>query len=153
MKYLVLLVLFPMVACWNSNRAGGMDLPGDSSYMRTGFYFLSEGKGGVRMSKGDEYVYLAKRPFASVDNVSQVDIDSTGGVPALCIKFDPKGTMDIQDGTGNTRHPKLAVVIANKLLYVVENSAKITTGVMCVVVSDYSKGEIEEMKRDIEMKR
>jgi len=69
------------------------------------------------------------------------------------LTFDDQGTKDIEEGTGNSMHPKIAVVIANKLLYVVENTSKIKTGIMCIALIGYSEQEMEAMRHSVENKR
>jgi hypothetical protein len=120
---------------------------GDTVYMRTGFYYLAND--GVKMYKGNDSFIIARSPFASVDNVAKVEVKKQEGSTGLCLTFDAKGTKDIAEGSGDRLHPKMAVVIANKLLYVVDNSVNITTGVMCVLLDGYSQQEIETMQEAI----
>jgi hypothetical protein len=130
-----------------------------NSQMRTGFYFLTDAKNGIKMKleHSNEFFTLEQSPFASVDHVAvnylETDKTDQGTNTELCLKFDPKGTKDIEAGTGNPLHKEIAVVVANKLLYVVENSTNIKTGVMCISVSDYSAGEIQAMQKAIANKK
>lgn len=147
MKYLPLILLLPVMSYKSP------------SYMRTGFYYLAEPSHGVRMQKAhsNEIYSVARSPFASVDHISRTELsrqncDGTKTV-ALCMIFDPEGTKDIQRGTGNPLHPKIAVIIANKLLYVVDNSTRIEKGVMCILVDEYSEQEIAAMQKAIEEKK
>jgi hypothetical protein len=131
----------------------------DTTYMPTGFYFLTDEKNdGIRMkdeSSGD-YYSLAKAPFASVTNIKQTELKTTkleqGDYTELCMTFDNKGTKDLGDGTGNSLHSKIAVVIVGKLLYVVDNTTKIKTGVMCVGLVGYSKEQMTEIKKAVDQK-
>ena len=128
----------------------------DSEYVRTGFYFLSDSSDAVKMRKEQSTkIYpIAKTPFASVDHIIKVDVHRTETSDVeLCMTFDELGTFDLQNGTGDPAHPKIAVVIANRLIYVVENSAQIKTGIMCTILVDYSRQEIADMVRSINEKR
>ncbi|HEX8023036.1 hypothetical protein [Mucilaginibacter sp.] len=133
--------------------------PVDTTYMPTGFYFLAEkGKGiSMREEKSDDIYTISPLPFASVKNISKVKFEKVqlqqGAYTNLCMTFDDTGTKDLAKGTGNPLHPKIAVIIANKLLYVVENGTSIKTGIMCVVLLGYSEKEMEEMRNAIDIKR
>lgn len=131
----------------------------DTTYMPTGFYFLTDEKNdGVRMKEesSSEYYSLAKVPFASVTNIKQTELITTkleqGNYTELCMTFDDKGTKDLENGTGNSLHSKIAVVIVGKLLYVVDNTTKIKTGVMCVGLVGYSKEQMTEIKKAVDQK-
>jgi hypothetical protein len=71
----------------------------------------------------------------------------------LCMKFNEKGTQDLAAGTGNTLQARIAVVICNTLLYVVDNTSSIKTGVMCVGVEGYTPEEINTLKACVDSKR
>ena len=131
----------------------------DTTYMLTGFYFLvPEGKGiNKRIEKSETVYTIASSPFASVKNISKVKLETTHlkdrNDAELCLTFDKKGTRDLEEGTGNAMHPKIAVVVANRLLYVVENTSKIKTGIMCIALIGYSGQEMEAMRYTVENKR
>jgi hypothetical protein len=131
----------------------------DTNYMHTGFYFLTVEKNGIRkrQEKSDEIYIIAPKPFASVDNIIKTKLEKNrldnGEVyTELCLTFDAKGTKDLKEGTGNYLHPKMAVVIANKLLYIVDNNVNIKTGVMCIGLVDYSEEEMETMQKAVDNK-
>lgn len=127
--------------------------------MPTGFYYLVEDSKGVKMPlRGSGAVYvLAPSAFASVKDVARTQLTKTsmesGIYTELCMIFDPKGTQDLRNGTGNPQHPKIAVVVANQLLYVVDNNSKIKTGVMCVGLVDFSESEMLSLKAEVDNKR
>jgi len=131
----------------------------DTIYMPTGFYFLApEGKGiNKRVEKSETVYTIAPSPFTAVKNISKVKLRTTHfkdkDDAELCLTFDDQGTKDIEEGTGNSMHLKVAVVIANKLLYVVENTSKIKTGIMCIALIGYSEQEMEAMRHSVENKR
>lgn len=131
----------------------------DSSYMRTGFYFLTiDTINGIQMKEyGSNKLYsLCKIPFASVDNIKNTQLKTTklqqSDYTELCMAFDSKGTKDLQEGTGNSEHPRIAVVILGKLLYVVDNNTKIKTGVMCVGLLDYFDEDMKAIKLAVDQK-
>ena len=131
----------------------------DTTYMYTGFYFLAdEGINGVKMKveSSNEFYSLAKEPFASVTNIKQSELKTTkleqGDYTELCLTFDSKGTKDLEEGTGNTSHPKIAVVIAGKLLYVVDNTTKIKTGIMCIGLVGYTTEDMTRIKIAVDQK-
>ena len=133
--------------------------PINTTYMPTGFYFLDDSSEGVKMRKrGSNDVYaIAPNAFASVKNIINTKLEKTpidkGVYTSFCMTFDSKGTNDLKKGTGNLLHPKIAVVVANQLLYVVENNANIKTGIMCVALVGYSDPEMKALQNEVEQKR
>ena len=127
--------------------------------MRTGFYFLAEKGKGIAMHKeqSDEIFTLSPVPFASVDNISSTKMEKShlrdGDYTELCVTFDKKGTADLAAGTGNPLQPRIAVVIAGKLLYVVENRTSIRTGIMCVGLVGYSEQQMQDMRDAVDHKK
>ena len=126
--------------------------------MRTGFYFLDDGPNAIkkRKDKSDEIFSIAKLPFASVDNIVKVEIekrfDKDEELTAICEYFDSTGTKALKAGTGDSLHAKLAVIIANRLLYVVDNASKIETGIMRIMVGQYPDYDIEAVKKAVQEK-
>lgn len=127
----------------------------NNTYMPTGFYFLADSSGGVKMRiRGSNEIYtIAPGAFASVKNIISVKLKKTPIDTALVMTFDPKGTNDLKEGTGKLFHPKMAVVVANQLLYVVDNNANITAGVVHVQLLGYSDREMKALKNEVEQKR
>lgn len=131
----------------------------DTNYVYTGYYFLTEEQDGIKMKKenSDEIYSIAKVPFASVSNIAKVELEQTKSdgkmYSNLCMTFDAKGTKDLEEGTGNPLHPQLAIVIANKLLYVVDNNVNSKIGIMCVTLVGYSAKEIQTMLQAVVDKR
>jgi hypothetical protein len=130
-----------------------------TTYMPTGFYCLADSLEGIKMRKrgSDEVYYIAPAAFASVKNIANTKIKKTytdSGVYAeIRIAFDSKGTNDLAEGTGNILHPKIAVVIANQLLYVVDNTYKMKAGVMYVYLEGYTDPELKALQDEVEHKR
>ncbi len=62
----------------------------------------------------------------------------------LTLDFDEKETQDYIKATGNPSYPFMAVVIANRLLYVVENKEKMTNGNVTILIDGYTKKRIRE---------
>ncbi|WP_295674696.1 hypothetical protein [uncultured Mucilaginibacter sp.] len=132
----------------------------DTTYMPTGFYFLADSSTGVKMrmrGSGDVFV-IARNAFASVKNIVKATLKKTstkkGVYTELCMTFDSKGTHDLKEGTGNfLLQPKIAMVVANQLLYVVDNNAKITTGVVFVALLGYSDTEMRALQDQVEHKK
>ena len=127
--------------------------------MPTGFYYLADSLEGIKMRKrGSHEVYtIAPAAFASVKNIVNTKLKKTytdkGVYAELCMTFDSKGTNDLADGTGNVLHPQIAVVVANQLLFVVNNTAKIKTGVMNVYLDGYTDPELKALQDAVEHKR
>lgn len=155
-----LLMLSVVVAC-NNNTSPKEPVPlkTDTVYMRTGFYFLTDTVKGVRMlqeTTGKVYS-LERKPFAAVDNIVVCNIeefktDSTAD-KYLQMKFDEEGTRNLLAATENPLQAKVALVVGNRLLYVVANNARIETGVVSAYVTDYSPEEIAAMVQAIKEKR
>jgi preprotein translocase subunit SecD len=104
----------------------------------------------------NEDFYISQKPFVSVKNILRVNaqkniIDgrTTWGVTLV---LDNQGTKDLEEATGNSIYPKIAIVMANRLLYVVENSSKIKTGIMQIILIDYNQNEVDEMVNAISNK-
>jgi len=173
MRPFFVVILFFLSGCSGSSFKPGSDslsknkqgkkhlLPAvDTGYVRTGFYFITTDTDGMKMRlRGTNQVYIiALDPFASVKNTASVKIqrspaNNSAGYFNLCLTFDAKGTNDLKEGTGNLLHPKIAVVVANQLLYVVDNTAKITTGVMNIELINYTDAEIDKLKDFVEHER
>jgi hypothetical protein len=162
----LLAILLLLTACTSNNNISTTNPasmpPGstiDTTYMPTGFYFLAEnGKGiNMRLERSDDVYAISPSAFASVEDLSQTKLEKThlegGDYTELCMTFNSKGTKDLAEGTGNPLHLKIAVVVANRLLYIVENTTSIKTGVMCVGLTGYSEKEMEEMKTSVDNKR
>ena len=62
-------------------------------------------------------------------------------------------SLDLEEGTDNPSYPYIALVIENWLLYVVENTSKIKTGKMNIIVVDYTEKEVNDMIDAINQKR
>lgn len=127
----------------------------DTTYMPTGFYYLADGKEGIRMHKyrsEDRYTF-APTPFAGVTHITDVKLVQTpiknGVYNELCLTFDSVGTKDLAAGTGNPLHPQIAAVVANKLLFVVKNEVSIKTGIMYVGLVDFTDTEMEEIRKSV----
>jgi hypothetical protein len=164
-KYLALIFLIQSASCNNNKPRYPQKIdtvvtgPADTTYMRTGFYYLAGSEGGVKMrdENSNEFFSIARTPFASVDNIINAKLrkenDNGETLTSLCLTFDAKGTRDLQEGTGDPAHPKLAVIIANKLLFVVDNSTKTSKGVMFILLNGHSEKDIQFMQRSIDEKK
>jgi len=142
---------------WNRNSAD-TSKPG-KTYVPTGFYFLSKENEGVKMKKeqSDEIYTISKVPFVSVKNflrakIRKVPLEKDSST-ILLIVLDNKGTKDFENASGNPLYSHFAVVIANRLLYVLENTAKIDTGILNIIVDGYSDFELKQMLDAINAKR
>lgn len=131
----------------------------DAETLRTGFYSLADSVSGIRMrmDKSNEYFFVSKIPFASVDNVENVEYSVTkignDTFRILTLYFDDIGTKSLKQVTGNSSFPLIAAVVANKLLFVVENHSKIETGNMRLILNEYKEEEILDMKKAISEKK
>lgn len=131
----------------------------DTNYMRTGFYLLSYDNNGVRKreEKTGEIYSIASTPFASVDDVIKTSIQKTKlengeEYSELCLTFNEKGTENIKAATNKALQSKMAVIIANKLIYVVKIEGVIKTGVVYIGLYDYTEEEIEALKKAVDNK-
>lgn len=127
--------------------------------IKTGFYYLSPDKHGIEMSESGsgKIYYLEQEAFASVDHIASAAIEETktnnDSYRELCMQFDSKGTMDFQNGTDNPQQRPIAVVVVNRLFYVISKSERITTGKVCIYANDISYDELLKMKKQIESKQ
>lgn len=128
-------------------------------YVPTGFYLLADDLDGVKMRKeqSNEVYSIAKTPFVAVDNIIhcnlQHDTTQNGIESSIQIELDEKGTKSFKDVTGNPLHPNIAIVIANRLLYVVEVQDQISTGKTTILLDGYSKEEMGAMVDAVNKKR
>jgi hypothetical protein len=127
-------------------------------YMETGFYDVVDRHSGVRMHKehSDDLYYLKSAPFASVNHVVKARelrhrLNGTI-VPELDLSFDEAGTKALR-GIGTSSHSTIAIVIANKLLYVISDAEVVQKGEMLIMLNDYSDSEIESMLNAVLHKR
>ena len=131
----------------------------DSFYVFTGFYFLADNEQGIKMRKdhSNEVYNISRNPFVSIKNIlraaAQKNVIQGHDTYGVTIVLDNAGTKAFEQGTGNSAHPYVAVVIANRLLYVVENTSKIKTGIMQIALVDYSEKEVNDMIEAITQKR
>ena len=111
----------------------------------------------MRQVQSDEVYTISPKPFVSVNNISHcsLKIDTTDNriLGNVMLDFDEKGTQDYIKVTGNPLYPFIAVVIANKLLYVVENREKMTKGKVTILIDGYSKKELEKMVNAVNRKK
>ena len=121
------------------------------TYVTTGFYFPSVNNNGIKMKKdfSNEIYTLADKPFIGVNNIKyarvQKNKDEQGVYSFLNIVLDDQGTSKLKEVTGNPAYPLIAIVVGNRLLYVVQNKANITTGIMNIIVDGYSDKELKKM--------
>ena len=132
----------------------------DTAYVPTGFYFVTDERNdAITMYKENsgKYYLLIKTPFVSVTNIKKAELRAVTyeekNHTDLCLICDAKGTRDLEEGTGNPLYPKIAVVIAGELLYVVENTYKLTNGSVCIGVNDYSEEKRATFKNAVNQKR
>ena len=127
--------------------------------MPTGFYYLADKEDGVKMLKeqSNEVYKISRTPFVAVENIIRANLIKTKLESSISTSInmvmDNKGTQNLKQGTGNFAHPYIAVVIANRLLYVVENNYKIETGIMSIILVNYPEEVMEEMLDAIRNKR
>ena len=120
-------------------------------YVPTGYYLLADGLDGIKMRKeqSTEVYSIAKTPIVAVENIVhcsiQHDTTDNGIESSLNMEFDEKGTQKFKDVTGNPLYPHIAIVVANRLLYVVEVQGQISTGKNRILLDGYSKEEMEAM--------
>lgn len=162
MKYIKFLILLPLAACLSNssnNTVSSISLQADSTFLRTGFYELSDSYNGLK--KTEEYtgetVYLSPKPLTSVDDViasklTREHIDS-GRVDGINLQYNAKGTAALSKFSANPDVHKTAVVIANRLMYIVEIKGHITTGNVSIYLSNQSEQEIEALRQLIEQKK
>ena len=131
----------------------------DSSYINTGFYYLADKDQGriMRKEHSDETYFISPKPFVSVQNIlranSQKNIVQGHETYGVTLVLDNQGTKDLENGTGNPSYPYIAIVMANRLIYVVENTSKIKTGIMQIVLVDYTESEVADMVNAVSQKR
>lgn len=131
----------------------------NSSYVPTGFYFLADKEKGIKMRKdhSNEYYNISSKPFVSVKNILRanakkniVEGDITYGIS---IVLDNQATKDLEQLSDNPSYPYIAVVIANRLLYIVKNTSKIKSGIMQIILDEYTENEVDAMVNAIRQKK
>lgn len=130
-----------------------------SRYMETGFYDVVDSHSGVRMQQDhtDEVYHLKPLPFVSVRNVVSARLlrhrYDNKFVSLLDLTFDDQGTTALKEIGLAVIHKKIAVVVANRLLYVIDEAAQIDKGETIIILEDYSQQEIESMLNAVLHKR
>ncbi len=143
----------------NSSAGTSAAVIDDSEYVCTGFYFLSDAPNTVVMQKvhSDETYAINRRPAVTVQNVVDAKLekphDQRYSYTDLSLTMDRDGATALKDLTGNPEYLYIAAVVANKLLFVVENSAKITGGKMTVSLVDFTDEEIRKMFAAVKQKK
>lgn len=128
-------------------------------YVATGYYLLADNIDGIRMRKeqSNEVYSIAKKPFVAVGNIMhcrlQYDTTEAGIETTLNMEFDEEGTQSFKNVTGNPLYPNIAIVVANRLLYVVEVQGEISTGKTRTFLDGYSKEGMESMVDAVNKKR
>lgn len=59
----------------------------------------------------------------------------------------------MRKGTGRGKYAKIATVVANTLLYVVENKNSIDGGNMCIGLVNYSEKEMQTLLSEVRDKK
>jgi len=125
-------------------------------YMRTGFYMLSDASKGesVQKYRTSEFYFLNRTPFAGSEHIQkaylQRDTISDRVVTELNMEYDSIGTIELMKMTGNKAYPQLAVIVANRLIYVFENEQKIITGKMRIILEGYEDRELTGMLNSVQ---
>lgn len=131
----------------------------DTSHVATGFYFLADKEQGIKMRKdhSNEDYNISPKPFVSVKNIlranAQKNITEGRVTYGVTLVLDNQGTKDLEEATGNPSYPFITIIMANRLLYVVPNTSKIKTGLMQIILVDYTENEVDEMVNAISQKK
>lgn len=153
------------VKSFNENYQAEKNMETDSStkvdkmYMYTGFYNVVGDRNAIRMQKykSEEIYTLSPKPFASINDVVKVELEKTklssGVCNELCLTFNSKGKEDIKDGTGSGKYARIAIVVANRLLYVVENRNSIEGEKVSIILEDYSEKEMQIILNEVRQKK
>jgi preprotein translocase subunit SecD len=143
---------------FNKNAINSDTIKSDSTYLFTGFYFASEkGQGKIMKDPNLNKIYkITTAPFVSVKNIIKATVEKSmvsQNVYNVKIVLDKIGTKDLEEGTGNPLHPYMAVIFTNKLIYVVENKAKIKSGIVSISLADYSEQQVNKIVEAINQKK
>lgn len=146
------LALLSVVGCTENKRPIAR-ATSDKVYMRTGFYFLAKEE-GIEMKEEDtgRSYLLDSIPFVSRDNVTEVTYRKASGdeepYDEICLILDDKGFENLKNVTDNSTRPRMAVVLANRLLYIVTLTHKITTREMCLYM-DFPKEKKDRLFEEV----
>lgn len=129
----------------------------DTTYMRTGLYFLAADDAFARKMMTDSLTYyIEKTPFLSVDNIVKAEIINTlingANYQDLMLTFDAKGAQDLKEGTSSMMHSQIAVVIVGKLITVPNIESTITGRSLSIAMNNYTVQELQEIIHKIEQK-
>ncbi|CAN5473892.1 hypothetical protein BH09BAC6_BH09BAC6_15860 [soil metagenome] len=118
--------------------------------LKTGWYYLEDRKNDypMQLDKSDENYYINPNSIVLAKHFSKVgleDIKYEGKANQfVLIQFDALGTDAWSRATAKAFHKKLALIIDNRLVYVPQVNAQITSGVSALNRGNYSKKELQE---------
>jgi preprotein translocase subunit SecD len=126
--------------------------------LKTGWYYVIETKNnyGRRLNKKDDELYIDPTPIVSVKHFKKIDIKDYKSTPYILIQFDAYGTKAWSAATGkavkdNLHKTKFALVIDDRLVYTPEVETQITSGVSALNRGDFSKEELEQFAKRIQL--
>jgi preprotein translocase subunit SecD len=162
-----------LTACSNSDSATKLDNPPlkdsehyikatlnlanpDSTVLNTGWYYIVYDESGFKrqLEKSTDTFYLDPKPIVIANNFTKFEIyeSKAGGQSyvGLTMILDELGTENWSVATEKAIGKQLAFILDNRLLHVASVNSQITGGVTALNRSDYSKRELENIKRIIE---
>ncbi len=119
------------------------------SNLKTGWYYIEDSKNDCirQLDKSDEKYYINPNPIVTAEHFSKLEIQAVAhnGVADqyLLIRLDSIGRSAWSIATGRAIYKKLALIIDDKLVFVPQVNAQITSGVSALNCGTYSKSELE----------
>ena len=123
--------------------------------LNTGWYYIVDTSSYKRqLDKTQKCFFIDSVPIASTKNFKQLKIYmNKNNEYELIIQLDNSGTKAWSVATEKSIGKKLAFILDNKLLEADFVNSQITAGVTALIRGDYTKAEIEEIKRIIESEK
>jgi|WetSurMetagenome_2_1015567.scaffolds.fasta_scaffold162026_2 hypothetical protein len=125
----------------------------DSTYLKTGWYFVTTKESGIqRKIQGmDEVIFIDPAPIVTVYNFKELEIyKSNNNDFGLLIKLDTEGSKSWGIATKKTIGNRIALIIDNELIFTPQVNAQITTGISALNRGDLSEEELKNLKLKIE---
>jgi len=125
-------------------------------YLETGWYYIeNEGVGIPRISEETkEIVYINPKPIATAKNFKELKIyQDSDGAYGLTMKLNKIGTNEWSIATGKSIGKHLAFIFNDKLIFTPRVNAQIDFGITALNRGDLTKEELEEIKKQIEIKK
>jgi|GEM_PF-1582099 len=129
------------------------------SMLKTGWYYITdqETKFKRRLDKSSEFYFIDPNvivPLRQFEKLELTESEYEGKkYPMLVIRFNTKGKNNWSIATKNSIGGELALIVNDKLVIASKVNSQITAGVSALNRTDYTKQDVEEILKRMEIER